>query len=214
MEKYKIRYSDLFWVFTITSVIGFFLEGMWHTMRKGYWEDHTATIWGPFCLIYGFAAVVLYLVAYMMKTKNVVVLFLVSAFAGSGVELVTAEMQELCFGTYSWNYSGHAVNFAGKLSLQMSVIWGILGLVFMKYMFPHITKMLSHMREGKWHVLCIMLSIFMVINMAATCAVVYRWTRRVRGEAASNAVERFVDKKWNNETMESVFPNMKFVEER
>lgn len=56
-----ITYENMFWLFMIGSVLGVILEGIWCLIRAGHWETHVVSMWGPFCIIYGFGAVGLYL---------------------------------------------------------------------------------------------------------------------------------------------------------
>ena len=67
MEKEKVNYTSMFWLFMFGSVAGFLIEGIWCVIRSGRWENHSATLWGPFCIIYGFGAVLVYLLALFVK---------------------------------------------------------------------------------------------------------------------------------------------------
>lgn len=96
--KPKIEYSTLFWLFFFGSVTGFVLEGIWRIILLGHWENHAATVWGPFCLVYGVGAVVIYVVTYAIAEKSFFVQFLVFAAAGSAVEYVASYLQELIVG--------------------------------------------------------------------------------------------------------------------
>lgn len=207
----KITYSDVFWVFMFGSVLGFLLEGIWHTMRKGYWESHTGTVWGPFCVIYGFAAIILYILGNRIQSKHILKIFIMSAVAGSAAELMAGIFQEACFGTYSWNYKDHLFNIAGKISMEMSILWGILGTFFIKIGVPFINKIFdgSHFAWGDG--VCIALSVFMAVNLLVTCAALVRWKERSEGDVADNFAEKFIDKHWDDEKMHRIFPNMKRV---
>lgn len=205
----KLAYSDLFWIFMFGSLLGFVLEGIWHTLRKGYWESHTGTVWGPFCVIYGFGAVVLYLIAAFVETDNILVIFILSALAGSLAELLAGLFQQTAFGTYSWNYSGHILNLKGKISLEMGIMWGMLGTLFIKFALPGINHVLDLTHTDGWNIVVLLFSVFMVVNLAVTGAALTRWKHRAEGKIAENAVENFIDEHWNNEKMQKIFPNMK-----
>ena len=86
LREYNVSYNSMFCIFMIGSILGFILEGIWHIIRKGSWESHSATVWGPFCIIYGIAAAVLYVGAIFLKDKNILLQFAVCAFAGSFIE--------------------------------------------------------------------------------------------------------------------------------
>lgn len=122
--SYPIRYSTLFWLFMLGSVAGFVLEGLWCVLCKGHWEHHSATVWGPFCLIYGIGAVAVYLLSVVLKSKNLLVQFGVFTVYGAAVEYFGSLFQELCFGSVSWDYSEHMLNLGGRVSLKMAFMWG------------------------------------------------------------------------------------------
>ena len=50
-------YEELFWVFFLGSILGFLIEGIWNIILVGEWVDHSATVVGPFCIVYGVGAV-------------------------------------------------------------------------------------------------------------------------------------------------------------
>ena len=56
-------YEELFWVFFLGSILGFLIEGIWNIILVGEWVDHSATVVGPFCAVYGVGAVAAFVVA-------------------------------------------------------------------------------------------------------------------------------------------------------
>lgn len=71
----SIKYQTLFWLFMIGSVLGFLLEGLWCVIKTGHWEHHVATIWGPFCIIYGIGAVAAFLISQLLSGRHVLLQF-------------------------------------------------------------------------------------------------------------------------------------------
>lgn len=207
----KLKYSNVFWIFIFGSLLGFVLEGVWHTLRKGYWENHTGTVWGPFCVIYGFGAVVLYIMGSIVKTENLFIIFILSAIAGSLAELLAGLFQEAAFGTYSWNYSGHAFNIKGKISPEMSAMWGMLGTLYIKYAVPQLNNIFNAAHGTTWNIVVAVFTAFMVVDLSVTGAALMRWRHRSEGKGATNRVEKFIDMHWNDEKMQKIFPNMKRV---
>ena len=55
------------------------------------------------------------------------------------------------------------------------------------------------------------LIVFMTVNIAATCLTIHRWAERVRGVAPGNAMEQMLDRCYDDETMERLFPNLRFL---
>lgn len=127
---------DAFWLFAIGSVVGFLLEGIWCVLHKGRWENHAALLYGPLCVIYGVGANVIYWTCQRWAAEPLGIQLIVFALAGSAVEYLLSALQEAVFGSVSWDYSDRSMNLHGRICLQMSLIWGFLGLVFSGLVFP------------------------------------------------------------------------------
>ena len=212
--SYTVTYSSLLWLFIFGSVAGFLLEGVWNIIRKGVWEDHVATIWGPFCIIYGIGAIAMYIISFSIEKKKIWFQFITYAVTGSLIEYFSSLFQESCFSSTSWNYHGHFLNIDGRISLSMSVMWGILGVVFIKIIFPPLLKLLESMQHAGWKAACIILSIFMAVNLLVTVIVLSRWQNRLNGVPAENKIQLFIDDIYGNEAMEKRFPNWHFKSEQ
>ena len=96
----------------------------------------------------------------------------------------------------------------------MSVMWGILGVVFVKIIFPPLLKLLESMQHDGWKTACIILSIFMAVNLLVTVALLSRWQDRLNGVPAENKIQLFIDDIYGNEAMEKRFPNWHFKSEQ
>ena len=205
-------FPTLFWLFIAGSLMGFVMEGVWHWLRKGTWGFRVATLWGPFCVIYGVGAVVMYLIALAVQKKRPLIQFAAFALAGSAVEFIASLFQEAAFGTVSWNYSHHAINIGGRISLQMTLIWGVIGMVLMYGILPLLLSAFNRMHLSRRTALCRVAATFMCINLLLTSAALMRWQERViHASPAGNAIEAYIDHLWPDERMQERFPNMEFV---
>lgn len=214
MKESKITYSKIFWLFLLGSLSGFVLEGLWCILRTGAWESHSATVIGPFCIIYGFGAVVVYLISTWVNGRGLLLQFILFSAAGTMVEFFGSLFQERVFGTVSWDYSGHFMNIGGRISLQMTLIWGVLGILFARLFFPALDRLLGKMRLRIWKTACALLSVFMVANLLLSAAAVTRWRERETANLPpDNTFEQFLDETYDNETMKQNYPNMSFMAE-
>lgn len=211
--KKELNFFTLFWLFLIGSIIGFGVEGVWSIIKTGHWEHHAATLWGPFCIIYGIGAVGVYVTSYFLRNKNIAVKFLVYVLSGALVEYFGSLFQEICFGSVSWDYSSHSMHIGGRVSLRMALIWGVLGIVFMYLLYPAIKRLLANCNKKSIKVIGCLLSVFMVINLSLTSFAVVRWNARLNGMPASNKIESVMDDTYGNEKMEQLFVNMRFTSE-
>ena len=209
--KVEVRYSTLFWLFLFGSVTGFVLEGLWCVLRLGYWESHTATVWGPFCIIYGIGTVVIYLLSFLLQERGPVFHFLLFTLAGGAVEYFGSLFQEAALGSVSWQYDHHALNIGGRVSLKMALLWGVLGILFVKAVFPFLRKLLDKMQGRGWQIACGVLTVFMAVNLVVTSAAITRWRTRDEEPRPSNAAVQWLDEHYDDQAMERIFPNMEFT---
>ena len=94
----------------------------------------------------------------------------------------------------------------------MTLIWGVLGVLFVKLFFPIIVR-LQDVPEGKVaRVICAAATVFMVVNLCVTAAAVLRWQGRIEGRLAENRIDRLLDERFGNDRMTAIFSNMVFVD--
>ncbi len=212
MKKLKnVKYTDLFWLFFFGSLIGIVLEGIWCILRLGHWETHSSTVLGPFCIIYGVGMVAMYIAAAFLHGQNLLIRFACYAITGAAVEYAASLFQEICFGTRSWNYNRHFMNIGGRVSLQMAIIWGLLGTAFAYFVFPYLSRLFAAHRGRLNAVICAILTVYMAINLLVTAMALVRWNSRVSGKTASNMVETWLDSRYGDDRLKSQFLNMKFI---
>lgn len=215
-QKDYIRKSNfymLFWIFMMGSVLGFVLEGFWCIVKKGYWEHHAAVVWGPFCVIYGIGAGAVYVLSKHLQNRNLAVQAVVYMLSGAAIEYFSSLFQEICFGSTSWNYDSYFMNLGGRISLKMTFIWGVLGIVSARYIFPSLEKAIMKLNNNTGFTITWILIVFMTVNVAITCTAVARWHRRIEGDPHTNPFEAIFDNLYGDEKMQKLFPNMSFIED-
>lgn len=209
----RVSYSNLFWLFMLGNVLGVILEGVWCFIRHGHWETHVVTIWGPFCLIYGIGAVGFYLASVLLSGKKILTQFLAFAVTGIAVEYASSVLLEYGLHMRAWDYSNHFGNIAGRVSLQMTLIWGALGILF-SYLFVPLLRKLFGLLQGKpWRIAAVCVTVFMILNITLTAMCLVRWKDRHEGIPPRNSAEAFIDETYPDARMESRFCEWSFLEE-
>ena len=211
-KRRGISCATLLWLFVFGSVAGFVIEGLWCVARKGHWENHASTVWGAFCIIYGIGAVAVYLLASLLGNKPTAVQFAVFTVSGGVIEYGGSLLQERLFGSVSWDYSGHFLNLGGRVSLQMALTWGVLGILFLRLLFPALRRLLNQMRGGAWRLACLCMTVYMAVNLSVSAAAVTRWRARLDGCPAESSVARWLDQAYDDDAMTARYPNMRFVD--
>ena len=211
-QEHVLAIPTLFWLFIAGSLAGFVMEGVWHFFRTGEWGFRVATLWGPFCIIYGAGAVAMYIIALMVTNRPLLQQFAAFALIGSFVEYLSGLFQETVFGTVSWDYSHHPLNLGGRISLRMTLLWGIVGLCAMYLLLPLLLRGFNRMHLCSRTGLCRAAAALMAANLLLTSIALLRWHERVMTSApASNRIEAWMDHAWPDERMHARFPNMVFT---
>lgn len=70
------------------------------------------------------------------------------------------------------------------MGFKMALMWGVLGVAFIRLVFPALSRALARLRGNGARVLCAVMSVFMAANLLVTSAAIVRWRDRGAGIAA------------------------------
>ena len=157
-----------------------------------------------------FGAVAAFLVARILPRRSIVLQFVAFAVVGGAVEYFTSLFQERTFGSVSWDYSAHTLNLGGRVSGQMALIWGFLGMLFVGLLYPTLRRLLHRMHTLRWQVFCVACSVFMALNLAISASAIFRWRERAEAIPPSNKWEMYLDATYPDSLMEHVYCDMRF----
>ena len=206
---YGFCFTKLFYLFVIGSFIGTILETIWAFCVDGHFEMRVGMVYGPFIPVYGGGACFLTAALYKLYKLNDTLVFTISAFVGAGFEYFCSWLQEQIFGTVSWDYSDTPFNLDGRTNLMYALIWGFLGLVWVRYLYPWTAKLIEKIPKRAGAIITTFLIVFMAFNGFMSVTAIARWTQRTEGVPASNSFEEYLDEKFDDEKMEFLFPGMK-----
>lgn len=146
----KLNIWRIFIYFAFYSFIGFVLETIFGMFTKGVIESRQSFLFGPFCAIYGIGAILMITFLSNFKNNNAK-LFFGSILIGTLAEYSMSYFCEHVFHFKWWDYSGMYLNLNGRTCLYFSVMWGILGIVLIKYLNPILNKFIDFLKS-KIHV--------------------------------------------------------------
>ncbi|MDL2323778.1 putative ABC transporter permease [Ruminococcaceae bacterium OttesenSCG-928-A16] len=205
MNIYKIL-----WVFIFGCVIGVLWETLYVYFGTGEIQRRSGMLYGPFNQVYGFGAVLFSVILYRYRKKNGFIIFLASALLGMGFEYICSWVQQIMFGSTSWDYSDMPLNLGGRINLEYGIGWGIMGLLFLTHFWPWMSEMIERIPNTFGKTLTIAFTAFLALNLALSAVAVYREGERIKGSPPANFIEVWIDKVYPNEYMAKKYPSMTF----
>lgn len=205
-------FYKLFWVFFIGCFAGVIIETIFCIVTRGHYESRVGLIYGPFNLVYGFGALALSLVLYPYRNRSKIYSFAGGFIVGSIIEYLCSFFQEMAFGSVSWDYSKMPFNLNGRICLLYSIFWGILGVLWIKEVYPRMARQILKIPNKIGKSLTMVLLAFMIFNSCMSGIMVYRWSNRINNLPPATSIGEYADVHYPNERMEKLFPNLKFVE--
>lgn len=164
MKFIKRNYNYLIFSFFLMSIICWFLEMGYSLIVRGKFVLPGAW-YGPYCPIYGLTFLIL--LAIFRRKDNIVINILKIAFSVTIMEYVISFISGEIFNNVIWDYSDKFLNLNGRVCLEMSTIFTIMGLIMM-YMLEPIVRRL-YIKLGNYvKYVNIVLSIVFVIDMLFT----------------------------------------------
>ena len=130
-------------VFFLYSFVGWCMECVVIRREKGAWENR-GFVRLPFCIIYGFGAMLGYAVLRPLM-GHTIVLYIVSAMGATAFEYATGCLMQRLFGEFWWDYSHKRFNYKGMICLESTVAWGFLMLFMFHFLHGFMFRMVLRM---------------------------------------------------------------------
>lgn len=210
---YGLSIYKLMWMFVFGSFAGFLLETGWYYILRGEFVNRQGVLYGPFSPIYGLAMAMITLMLYKFRHINAFHIAVIAGLGGGFFEYILSVLQEKILGTMSWNYSHEPFNIGGRTSLKFMIMWGLLGMVYIKHAYPFVSMYIEKIPEKIGKVLSTTLCIFLVLNCILSITVSFRQKERRNGIPPSNAIERIFDRYYTDGKLESIYTEIRVLDE-
>lgn len=214
MEKIKrawIFFMKLFWIFILGSFFGYVVETIYAFIKSGgHFVIRQGLLYGPFIQVYGLGAMAYYIL--LLKTQEPKKVFILSFFIGGLLEFICSYLQEIIFGSVSWDYSGTFLNINGRTNLQYCIYWGIIGIVFLKFFWRFTPNLDNIINSKKWRIITYILMAFMLFDITISCVACARQNERKHDIPPKNSFDVFLDNKYPDEFMDKMYNNRILIE--
>ena len=197
----------IFWVFFIGSIIGYGVETAVAIIQNGHFASRQGLLYGPLIPVYGIGLVVYYLVISKIKIKGNLKIFIITMVLGGIVEYLFSFFQEKFFGTVSWDYSNLWFNLNGRTSLLHCLYWGTGGVLFVKYVYPFIEKLINKIDISALKQITVILLVLLAFDVGISCIAANRQRERIEGVVANSSLDRFCDEYYPDSVMDYIYSN-------
>lgn len=155
------RVEKLFSLFLATlmfSFIGWVFETLLFLIAYGSWYDR-GFLTLPFCPIYGFTLLIIYLLFGTTKSGGVllnrikkgslrvVIYYILCCVTASLSEYFVGTLTEKFTGRVLWDYSMYPLALGRYVCIEVAIVWGFL-ICFATYLFDYLVKRFQKLRIG------------------------------------------------------------------
>lgn len=194
-------------LFFIGAFLGDVTETIFCRVRAGIWMSRSSVVWGPFSIVWGLAIMLATQVLYNYRNRSDSFIFLFGTVLGGAYEYICSVFTQLVFGTVFWDYSEIPFNLGGRINLLYCFFWGIAAVVWLKLLYPPLSRWIERIPKGKGIILTWCLIIFMCLDIAVSAAALMRYTERSQGKEAVSGWEKWIDERFDDERMTRIYPN-------
>lgn len=130
------------------SLFGFILESDLYKITNS--QRHSGIFYGPITEVYGFGVLALILIKKHFLDKlrcnkylKVVITFFICWISLTLIELIGGNILNLLFDIDMWDYTKKAFNAGKYICLELSLVWGIFGVIYIYYLKDFFDKIIA-----------------------------------------------------------------------
>lgn len=206
-EEERCSLTQLFWLFLIGALGGDVVETIFCRLTAGVWMSRSSLVWGDFSVVWGLAIALITALLYKDKEKPDRHIFWVGVFLGGAYEYICSVFTEIMFGQVFWDYSGMPFNLGGRINLLYCFFWGIAAVVWMKGMYPKVSRLIAWIRKKTGRFVTAVLMLFMAADLCVSVMALVRYDMRANGMESVSGWEKAMDEHFDDVRMEAIYPN-------
>ena len=148
--------------FIIYSVLGWFVESAY----MSFCNHRLTNRWcakGPVCPIYGFGAVIGYLVLNPLS-GHYVTLYLTGSFLATTFEYLVGIMMQKLLGEVWWDYTEKPMNYKGIICLESTIAWGFYAIIITMFLHERVLHLIDAMDMAYGRILCIVILAIVTVD--------------------------------------------------
>lgn len=210
-------YYFIYWfsIFMIYSFGGWIIE----TIVMSYSEKKIVNrgfLLGPYLPVYGVAGLLMsFLLQFCINYP--IFLFLNAILIGSLLEYFTSYMMEKLFKAKWWDYSHLPFHLNGRICLQNSILFGLLGSIVIYFINPFLYFCIDSIPVSLLYFIAGLLISLFIIDCIVSCNIITQLKmsavalkKDYTEEMSSKVLEVLKEKGWTFKRILNAFPNLTF----
>lgn len=179
-----ITFAELCWLFLIYSFIGWIMEAVIGSVKNHRFTNRGFST-GPFCPVYGIAGAIMELTLRELSASPIF-LFIGCAAQATLLEWLTGKLLERLNRRKWWDYSGKKWNFDGYICLEYTLLWGILGMLSVRYINTWLIFLYQFIPQPIPLIITTVLTSFLVIDASLSLAAVLHLRKKKNSSSKSH----------------------------
>lgn len=184
----EYNYYNLFILFFIYSFLGYIVETISVSILEKKLILNRGFLIGPYIPIFGYGALTLILTLQKYK-DDLFALFIMSMVVCLILEYLCSLIAEKIFRLRFWDYSNKLFNINGRICLQNGVLFGIAGILIVKYANSWIENIILSIPNNKIIIISIILTIIFCTDLVISGASVIKFNDKFKRYSKDNTQE-------------------------
>lgn len=160
--------------FITYSFLGWITETIFATCKNKHFVNR-GFLYGPFCPIYGFGAILVIVPLESFKAilptnffLYFITIIIYAAIFTSLLEYITGYLLEILFHTTWWDYSKNKFNIKGRICLLFSIFWGLGAFIIWEYIHPTIAYLIHSIPINLKNLILYIIILYFIIDITLT----------------------------------------------
>ena len=199
-------------LFILGAFLGDIVETVFCLATTGRLMSRSSLVFGPFSIVWGLACALLTWILYRYRDKSDRYIFVFGTILGGAYEYVCSVFTEMVFGTVFWDYSEIPFNLGGRINLLYCFFWGIAAVVWMKGVYPFLSRQIEKLPARAGRAVCSILLVLLAADMLISALALARYSERQTGSPEQTAVGQILDEYFPDEFIEKRYENLKLTD--
>lgn len=199
-------------LFILGAFLGDIVETVFCLATTGRLMSRSSLVFGPFSIVWGLACALLTWILYRYRDKSDRYIFVFGTILGGAYEYVCSVFTEMVFGTVFWDYSEIPFNLGGRINLLYCFFWGIAAVVWMKGVYPFLSRQIEKLPARAGRAVCSVLLVLLAADMLISALALARYSERQTGSPEQTAVGQILDEYFPDEFIEKRYENLKLAD--